>query len=132
MMERTGCDGVMIGRGALSAPWIFRDAWALQTTGIVPRQPERPEILAIMRRYFDLMREYRGDHYAMFQIRRRVSWFVKRFRGPCKAFREEVRVATDAAAVYAAMEGYERAEFAAVAGDRGEAETGDLVGAAAG
>jgi nifR3 family TIM-barrel protein len=106
MIERTGCDGVMIGRGALSTPWIFRDAWSLMSTGVVPAQPDNIEILATMRRYFDLMRQYRGDHYAMFQIRRRVSWFAKRFRGPCKHFRETIRLAPDPAAVYAALDEY--------------------------
>ncbi len=106
MMSATGCDGVMIGRGALSTPWIFRDAWAMQTGRARPAAPDKAEILAVMRRYFDLMRQYRGDHYAMFQVRRRVSWFAKRLRGPCKAFREEVRLAPDPAAVYGAIEAY--------------------------
>ncbi|MFN7020202.1 MAG: tRNA dihydrouridine synthase [Phycisphaerales bacterium] len=104
MIRETGCDGVMIGRGALSTPWIFRDAWSLQTTGVVPPQPGNAGVLAIMRRYFDLMRQHRNDHYAMFQIRRRVSWYAKRLRGPCRRFREEVRVAPDPTAVYAAIE----------------------------
>jgi nifR3 family TIM-barrel protein len=106
MMRATGCDGVMIGRGALSTPWIFRDAWALQSTGVIPPQPSRDEILGTIRRYFDLMREYRNDHYAMVQIRRRITWFAKRLRGPCKAFREEVRTAADPAAVYAALDDF--------------------------
>lgn len=112
MMRRTGCDGVMIGRGALSTPWIFRDAWALLRGEPAPPSPDNAEITRLMRRYFDLMRRYRGDHYAMFQIRRRVSWFSKRLRGPCKGFRERVRLAPDPAAVYAALE-----EFASL-GDR--------------
>ncbi|MCC6322197.1 MAG: tRNA-dihydrouridine synthase [Phycisphaerales bacterium] len=106
MIRETGCDGVMIGRGALSTPWIFRDAWSLQTSGSVPDPPDNAGVLAIMRRYFDLMREYRNDHYAMFQIRRRVSWFAKRLRGPCKKFRERVRVAPDPEAVYEAIDAY--------------------------
>jgi tRNA-dihydrouridine synthase B len=103
MIERTGCDGVMIGRGALSTPWIFRDAHALATTGIKPAPPTTDEILTVVRRYFDLMREYRTDHYAMVQIRRRVSWFAKRL-GPCKRWKEAMRGAADPAAVYAALE----------------------------
>jgi nifR3 family TIM-barrel protein len=128
MLSATGCDGVMIGRGALSTPWIFRDAWALQTGAPIAPSPDKPEILAVMRRYFDLMRQYRGDHYAMFQIRRRVSWFAKRLRGPCKAFRETIRLAPDPAAVYTALDKYLAADHLEPAGscpektERGVAE----------
>lgn len=106
MLEKTGCDGVMIGRGALSTPWIFRDAWSLATTGVKPAPPSSAEILLVVRRYFDLMREYRTDHYAMVQIRRRVSWFAKRL-GPCKRWKEEMRNAKDPDAVYEALARFE-------------------------
>ena len=78
MIRETGCAGVMIGRGALSTPWLFRDAWALQTTGIVPPAPTEREIIESVRRYLNLMVQYRGEHYAMVQIRRRMTWFAKR------------------------------------------------------
>ena len=110
MLEATGCDGVMIGRGALSTPWIFRDAHALLTTGIKPPPLTHAEVIATMRRYFDLMLEYREEKYAMVQIRRRVSWFAKRL-GPCKRFREVLRGAPDPASVYVALEGFVRGDF---------------------
>lgn len=78
MIRETGCAGVMIGRGALSTPWLFRDAWALQTTGIIPPAPTEREIIESVRRYLYLMVQYRGEHYAMVQIRRRMTWFAKR------------------------------------------------------
>ncbi|MBL8876277.1 MAG: tRNA-dihydrouridine synthase [Phycisphaerae bacterium] len=78
MIRETGCAGVMIGRGALSTPWLFRDAWALQTTGITPPPPSECEIIESVRRYLNLMVQYRGEHYAMVQIRRRMTWFAKR------------------------------------------------------
>jgi tRNA-dihydrouridine synthase B len=110
MLALTGCDGVMIGRGALSTPWIFRDAWSLLTTGTVPPQPTREEIVAMMLRYFDLMIEYRTEHYALVQIRRRVSWFAKRL-GPCKRFREAIRVSPDPHAVREAMRAFAAGQF---------------------
>ncbi|MDX2148256.1 MAG: tRNA-dihydrouridine synthase family protein [Planctomycetota bacterium] len=91
MIRATGCAGVMIGRGALSTPWLFRDAWAhLQRVGlfrdaappaIEPRPLLERDKIETIRRFFDLMRQQRGDHYAMFQITRRVAWFAKRLRG---------------------------------------------------
>lgn len=103
MIRRTGCAGVMIGRGALSTPWLFRDAWALQTTGAAPPEPTEREKIAIVRRFFELMRTQRDDRYALYQIRRRISWFAKRL-GPCRPLREAVRLAPDAAAVHQALD----------------------------
>jgi tRNA-dihydrouridine synthase B len=107
MIRRTGCDGVMIGRGAFSAPWIFRDVWSWLTRGVRPPQPSEAEKIAIVRRYFELMRAHRDDHYAMHQVRRRISWFGKTLNtGACKPLKESVRLAPNPAAVHAALDEY--------------------------
>ncbi len=113
MIRATGCAGVMIGRGALSTPWLFRDAWSLQTTGVIPEPPTTDDKIAIIRRFFELMRTQRGDHYALVQIRRRISWFAKRLveetdHGPrgCKPFKEAIRLAPDAGAIHAALDAF--------------------------
>lgn len=107
MIRATGCDGVMIGRGAFSTPWIFRDTWAALTTGRVPAAPGEEERIAIIRRYLALMREHRDDHYALHQIRRRISWFGKRLNGgACKPLKEAIRLAPDVPGVHAALDEY--------------------------
>lgn len=106
MLRETGCAGVMIGRGALARPWMFRDAWALQTTGLTPPQPGDDEIIALIARYFDRMREFRGDHYALHKIRTRISWMVKPLASEGRSARplqEAIRTAADAAGVHAAL-----------------------------
>ncbi len=112
MIRRTGCAGVMIGRGALSTPWIFRDAWSLQTHGTVAAEPGIEQKIALMRRYFELMRQHRDDRYALFQINRRVSWFAKRLMETdaagktigVKPFKEAVRGARTAQDVHLALD----------------------------
>lgn len=121
MMRETGCQGVMIGRGALSTPWIFRDCWTLMTEGFVPPPPTEAEIMGTMRRFFDLMRQYRDDRYALFQINRRVSWFAKRL-GPCKPFKEAMRNAKTVEGVYETLERYAAGELR---GGRQEVEVGE-------
>ncbi len=78
MLAKTGCAGVMIGRGALSTPWLFRDGWSLQTTGTVAPEPTTPEKIEIIKQYLRDMLTFRDEHYAMYQIRRRITWFGKR------------------------------------------------------
>ena len=106
MMRATGCDGVMIGRGSFSAPWLFRRAWALQTTGEAGPEPDEAGKLAIMRRYFGLMLEYRDEKYALHHMRRRMSWFGKRL-GPCKPLKDLVRAAKTPDGVWAALDEFE-------------------------
>lgn len=108
MLAKTGCDGVMIGRGALSTPWLFAHAWWLMKTGERLAEPTTAHKIAIMNRYLDYMLEFRGEHYAMTQMRRRVTWFGKRLgqeldhRGRpvgCRPLKEAVRGAQSPAEV---------------------------------
>lgn len=99
MMQRTGCRGVMIGRGSFSAPWLFKQSWQAQTafatTGHIAHDPDpdEHEKCRIIRRYLDLMERFRGEKYALHHIAKRITWFAKRL-GPCKPLREAVRTAT--------------------------------------
>ncbi len=112
MMRRTGCDGVMIGRGALGAPWIFRRTWEYLRTGAEPDPPTEAEKIETIRRYFDLMRRLRDERYALTQINRRISWFAKSLARPLpdgrfesvKPFKEAVRTARSADEVHAALD----------------------------
>ncbi len=52
MIEVTKCAGVMIGRGALVRPWIFRDTWSYLTTGVIPEGPTIEEKCAMIRAHF--------------------------------------------------------------------------------
>ena len=112
MIAETGCDGVMIGRGALTAPWLFRECAAYLSRGERIVKPEQHEQIATIRRFFDLMREYRDDRYALFQINRRVSWFSRNLQRELpggrlegiKPFKEAVRNAKSAEQVYGALE----------------------------
>lgn len=113
MLAFTGCAGVMIGRGALSTPWLFRDTWSLLSRGVVPPPPTEAEIIHMIRRFFMLMQSQRDDRYALFQISRRVSWFAKRLgiqpdgtRHGVKPFKEAVRTARHADDVHAALDRY--------------------------
>jgi tRNA-dihydrouridine synthase len=112
MLRETGCDGVMIGRGALRSPWIFRDCAAFLRDGSVHALPDVAEQIATIKRFFDLMLEYRDERYALFQINRRVSWFSRNLQRELpggklegiKPFKEVVRTAKTPETVYAAFD----------------------------
>jgi tRNA-dihydrouridine synthase B len=96
MMEATGCAGVMIGRGALVRPWIFRDTWSYLTTGTIPPEPTIAEKCALIRRHFHNVVRFRNEHAAVSEFRKRISWYARTMH-PCRQLKEDMRQIESAA-----------------------------------
>jgi nifR3 family TIM-barrel protein len=80
MVARTGCDGVVVGRGCLGRPWLFADLAAAFAGRRVRVQPTLREVAAAMLRHVALMTEHYGDeHKACRDIRKHVAWYLKGF-----------------------------------------------------
>ena len=90
MIDQTGCAGIMIGRAALSAPWIFRDIWSYLTTGIIPPPLSIQEKCQLMRDHFHNLCQYRNRRVAVVEFRKRVSWYAKHMH-PCRMLKEGIR-----------------------------------------
>ncbi|MCS7033703.1 MAG: tRNA-dihydrouridine synthase, partial [Phycisphaerae bacterium] len=90
MLEYTGCAGVMIARGALSQPWIFRDTWSYLTTGRIPPPLSLEEKVQLIRDHYYGMVRWRGPRSAMIEMRRRISWYAKTMH-PCAQLKEQMR-----------------------------------------
>lgn len=81
MMEETGCDFVMIGRGALGNPWIFRDALAVWKGEPRPKFPEIVEKKEMMKRHFCDMIAIKGEYVAVREMRKHMGWYLKGLPG---------------------------------------------------
>jgi nifR3 family TIM-barrel protein len=95
MIDATGCAGVMIGRGALSTPWIFRDTHSYLTTGTIPDPPSIQQKCDLMRQHFASLLRLRGERVAIIEFRKRVSWYAKTMH-PCRMLRERMRLVRSA------------------------------------
>jgi tRNA-dihydrouridine synthase B len=102
MLEQTGCAGVMIGRGALHDPWIFRDTAVLLRTGGLPPAPTRAERVALIEQHFDAVAAQQGERLACHMIRQRLSWYARKL-GPCKALKTCVSTVHSAAEFHELM-----------------------------
>ncbi|GAA3801294.1 tRNA dihydrouridine synthase DusB [Sphaerisporangium flaviroseum] len=80
MMERTGCDGVVVGRGCLGRPWLFRDL-DNAFTGVTERvRPDLGRVAATMARHAELLVEhYGGEAHGVLDFRKHVGWYLKGF-----------------------------------------------------
>lgn len=103
MMRMTGCAGVMIGRGALRTPWIFRQSMELLARGKMPMEPTQLEKLRIIRRHLALLLEHGGERDAMLCLTRRISWYGKTM-GHIKPLKEAIRTARTSAQIDNALE----------------------------
>ncbi len=90
MFDDTGCTGVMIGRGALANPWVFREIRAGLDGAALPPAPTLLERVAFMTRHFLRVVELRGEHIACLQFRKMIDWYAKAF-GPCTALKRGIR-----------------------------------------
>ena len=84
MMEQTGCDGVMIGRGAQGNPWIFSELVHYEKTGSMPPRPSNEELKEMMLRHARLQMQYKGEFIGIREMRKHVSWYTSGLKNSAK------------------------------------------------
>ena len=76
MVEETGCDGIMVARGAKGNPWIFREIAEYLETGRKPPRPSADELKAMILRHGQMMLEFKGETAGMREMRKHVAWYT--------------------------------------------------------
>lgn len=79
MMEETGCDGVMIARGAQGDPWIFSRTLHYLETGEVPPKPSKEEVVETMLRHARMQLDYKGNYTGIREMRKHIAWYTGGF-----------------------------------------------------
>ena len=77
MMQETGCDAVMIGRGAQGNPWIFERTNHYLTTGELRPEPTYLERLDMLLKHFELLCRYKGAALGVREIRTHAGWYMR-------------------------------------------------------
>lgn len=79
IMEETGCDGVMIARGAQGNPWIFSRTLHYLETGEVPPKPSKEEVVETILRHARMQLDYKGDYTGIREMRKHIAWYTGGF-----------------------------------------------------
>lgn len=80
MIDNTGCDGIMVARGAQGNPFIFRQINELFETGKVTYAPTKEEKVSVIKTHISEMAEDKGEHIATLEARKHVAWYTKGMR----------------------------------------------------
>ncbi len=89
MFDETGCDGIIIARGSLGNPWLFKEIEHFLKTGKILPKPEISEILDIIYKHLDLCIDFYGERVAVVLFRKFIGWYLKGYRH-IRVIREEI------------------------------------------
>ncbi|MBF6466207.1 tRNA dihydrouridine synthase DusB [Nocardia beijingensis] len=79
MMDETGCDGVVVGRGCLGKPWLFAELQAALRGEPLPEPPDLGRVGAVLYRHGALLSEHVGEEKAMRDLRKHMAWYLMGF-----------------------------------------------------
>ncbi|MBE6827981.1 MAG: tRNA dihydrouridine synthase DusB [Ruminococcaceae bacterium] len=81
MREKTNCDFLLVGRGALGRPWVFSQINAYLSDGRIIPEPPVSERMRVMVKHIKLICEYKGDRVGIREARKHAAWYMKGIRG---------------------------------------------------
>ena len=81
MLEETGCDAVMIGRGVLGNPWLIRDTVALLDGKEIPKEVTPLEKIDMCIKHLKLLSKLKNEKIAVLEIRNHIAWYLKGVEG---------------------------------------------------
>lgn len=81
LYEHTGCDLVMVGRGALGAPWVFSQIEAYLGSGVLLPDPPVAKRMAVLLQQAELTVRFKGERVALRELRKHAAWYMRGLRG---------------------------------------------------
>ena len=105
MLDETGCDGLMIARGAKGNPWIFKELSHYFETGELLDRPDMEEIIQMVLRHARMMIDCKGEYIGIREMRKHVSWYTHGLAGAAK-LRDQVNHAESIGKLAELLSGY--------------------------
>ncbi len=80
LFEETGCDAIMIGRGAQGNPWIFKAIIKYLEEGVFVNEPTAQEKISTIIRHMNMLIEHKGERTGILEMRSHIAWYIKGMR----------------------------------------------------
>lgn len=89
MLQSTGCDAVMVGRGAQGNPWIFSRILHYLNTGQRMPEPAIEERKEMILRHLDMLVALKGEHTGVCEMRKHIAWYIKGYKNAAQ-FKDKI------------------------------------------
>ena len=107
MLDETGCDAIMIGRGVLGNPWLIRECIDYLEKGIVPSEVTLHERISMIKEHLSRLLKTKPYKVAMLEIRTHAAWYLKGLP-KAKELKQEIFKTTKEEELLSLLENYER------------------------
>jgi len=108
MLEETGCDAVMIGRGVLGNPWLIKECVEYLENETIPKPIHYKEKINMMKRHYNLLKEDKGEKVALNEIRTFILYYLKGITGS-KEIKVKICQAKSSEEILNILQEYEKA-----------------------
>lgn len=105
MIETTRCDAVMIGRGALGNPWLFKQIEEYISAGEIETIPSLKDKIDMIKRHYELLSKYKSVNQALLEIRSHVLWYLKGTPG-CAEVKSKVCASKSSEEIFDILDDY--------------------------
>ena len=105
MFEHTGCDAIMVGRGAQGNPWIFKRILHFLEKGEILPEPSAWEKINTIARHMDMLIALKGERMGVLEMRKHIAWYIKGMRNST-SIKEQIFKLTSPDQIKALLESY--------------------------
>ena len=105
LLEHTGCDAIMVGRGAQGNPWIFKRILHYLNTGELLPEPTAEERVEKALRHAQMLIDYKGEYIGVREMRKHMAWYMKGMPGAAE-LRGKLNYAENRAELESLLRGY--------------------------
>ncbi|WP_458407146.1 tRNA dihydrouridine synthase DusB [Anaerotignum sp.] len=105
LLEHTGCDAIMVGRGAQGNPWIFKRILHYLETGELLPEPTAEERVEKALRHAQMLIDYKGEYIGVREMRKHMAWYMKGMPGAAE-LRGKLNYAENRAELESLLRGY--------------------------
>jgi len=105
LLEHTGCDAIMVGRGAQGNPWIFKRILHYLQTGVLLPEPTAEERVEKALRHAQMLIDYKGEYIGVREMRKHMAWYMKGMPGAAE-LRGKLNYAENRAELESLLRGY--------------------------